>query len=145
MCLRLGSFVDIEPSGGHHLFSDTDPDGMLCPVCGWSLQRASAEVVFIIPLAARVKNIIRNRHLRESLRYQFTRRNHPAWIEDVYDGSLYRKFITTFGVTPDEPWVALAWKMSNDPVKINDTESYMPVLLTCMSLPPWIRVSWLGT
>jgi hypothetical protein len=68
----------------------------------------------------------------------------PGWIEDVYDGELYKECLARFAggreITASMLEELLVWRVSNDPAELNDTgTSWLPVLLTCMSLPPWLR------
>lgn len=52
----------IRPLGGHHLFEAADPPGTECPVCGWRLVFRKAKRVYMWPIGARVRNLVRNRH-----------------------------------------------------------------------------------
>lgn len=131
---RKGCKRIIQPEHGHHLFNDADPEGTLCPICGWSLERKRAEKVYMFPIGPRVRNILRNPVATADLGRQFSRPRRDGWISDVWDGDLYKEFVRRHNHTAESPWRAMAWKMSNDPVEMTlNGVSMTPVWFTNMS------------
>lgn len=157
--------VPIQPEAGHHLFSADDPDGTACPVCGWALVSRRAEVVIMFPIGnarhslltsshsygypyvlcgstgPRVRNYMRQPLLLQDLEYQFARRHEQGWIDDAYDGTIYKEFAARRGLEPGKAWRAIGWKMTNDPIDVDKTQkgSFTPVWFTPMSFSPMVR------
>jgi hypothetical protein len=79
----------------------------------------------------------------QALRYYLTRDHTPGWIEDSYDGKLYQEIVEAFLNGSTDPALLeglTVWRLSNDPAELDENgSSWLPVLLSCLSLPPWLR------
>jgi hypothetical protein len=79
----------------------------------------------------------------QALRFYLTRDSTEGWIEDAFDGTLYQRLVKRHlgdSTDPADLEDLTVWRLSNDPAELDDTgASWCPVMLSCLSLPPWIR------
>ena len=153
--------VKIKPEHGHYLFPADVKEGDRCPHCQgvFNKRKAERQYMWPVPVASttqhthacapththththahtqngpRARNILRSELLLKDLRFQFTRDKVKGDIDDAWDGLLYRRLMRRCGATVEEPWKAMAYKMSNDPVEMTTRQtSFTPVWATPMS------------
>lgn len=78
----------------------------------------------------------------QALKHADLRHVDDGYIEDVYDGELYREVRAKYHDSDGQAALHkfLAWRVTNDPCVLGEEElSWLPVFLVCMSLPGWMR------
>ena len=111
----------------------------LCSGCGQPLSE-NGPYFIQVPFQRQIVQLFQKKGFSDMLRHRFTRQN-SSNIEDVYDGSLYKKLYEDGGFLSCPHNISL--QMNTDGVSIFNSSkvSVWPLYLTINELPPKVRFS----
>ncbi|XP_053391217.1 uncharacterized protein LOC128554033 [Mercenaria mercenaria] len=115
-----------------------------CQVCHCDLTAAKAKQYFIeIPVETQLKNLLEKKDIPDMLQHRFKRqKKNENGIEDIYDGSIYKKLSTKEGpLSKSFPFnVTFTWNTDGVPVFKSSRFSIWPMYLIVNELPYKIRM-----
>ena len=94
-----------------------------------------------IPISSQIRTLFARRHFYSNLLHRFTRvKLNQDCLEDIYDGLLYRKFMSPNGIFNSHNNISLIWNIDGLPVFSSSKFSLWPCYFIVNELPYQLRL-----